>query len=215
MTYRPRRGYVVTELELAELEEVYRLRRLLETRCAPPGRRRATPADLRALEAAADDCAAAAATGDVAGQLAANRRFHDRLHALAGEPPGGAADRPPLGLDRGLPGALLRPPGRGRRADSAHRAIIAAVASGRRDAVVRAPGRAPRAARSSGCADARSARPARRLSPARRRAQARRARGRSVDGADGLRHVQRRRRGRRLHGGRAEAVMAARADACR
>jgi DNA-binding GntR family transcriptional regulator len=31
VTYRPRRGYAVTELSLAELEEVYALRRMLET----------------------------------------------------------------------------------------------------------------------------------------------------------------------------------------
>ena len=50
VTYRPRRGYAVTELDLAELEEVYRLRRLLETDALRRGVGRATAADLRALE---------------------------------------------------------------------------------------------------------------------------------------------------------------------
>src|SRR3954453_17077807 len=43
VTYRPRRGYVVTELDLDELEEVYRLRRLLETDVIRRGVPRATP----------------------------------------------------------------------------------------------------------------------------------------------------------------------------
>jgi len=88
VTYRSRRGYAVTELDLGELEEVYRLRKLLETDALLRGVPRATTADLAALEVAADDCRSATARGDVAGQLAANRRFHDRLHALAGSRPG-------------------------------------------------------------------------------------------------------------------------------
>ena len=130
VTYRPRRGYAVTELDLAELEEVYRLRRLLETDALLLGVERATTADLRALEAAADDCSEAAAAGDVAGQLAANRRFHDRLHALA------RSRQEARLLDvlwdsteayRALYYVL---PGAAAEADTAHRAIIAAVADG-------------------------------------------------------------------------------------
>ena len=59
VTYRPRRGYAVTELDLDELEEVYRLRRLLESDALRRGVGRATDADLRALEDAADACASA------------------------------------------------------------------------------------------------------------------------------------------------------------
>ena len=111
---------------------------LLETDACCRGVAHATPADLRALEAARRTRArAAAAAGDVAGQLAANRRFHDRLHALAESRPAAAPDRPPLGLDRGLPRALLRLPGEAAEADRAHRAIIAAVAGRDVDAVVR------------------------------------------------------------------------------
>ena len=57
VTYRPRRGYAVTELDPAELEEVYRLRKLLETDALRRGVAHATAADLRALEQAADACA--------------------------------------------------------------------------------------------------------------------------------------------------------------
>ena len=42
VTYRPRRGYAVTELNLADLEEVYRLRSLLETDALLRGVPRAT-----------------------------------------------------------------------------------------------------------------------------------------------------------------------------
>jgi len=137
VTYRPRRGYAVTELDLEELEEVYRLRGLLETDALRRGVAAATPADLAALQEAADACWAAAAAGDVAGQLAANRRFHDRLHGLAGSRP--AARLIGLLWDsteayRALYYVL---PGEAAAADRAHRAIIAALEAGDVDAVVR------------------------------------------------------------------------------
>lgn len=76
VTYRPRRGYFVTELRIEDLREIYGLRRLLEERAA----RHALPSiDDDALERialAAADCVTAAAAGDVAGELEANRRFH-------------------------------------------------------------------------------------------------------------------------------------------
>ena len=136
VTYRPRRGYAVTELDLSELEEVYRLRRVLETDALRRGVRRATAADVQQLEAAADACCAAAATGDVAGQLAANRRFHDRLHGLADSRP--AIRLIDLLWDsteayRALYYVL---PGEATEADRAHRAIIAAVAAGDTESAV-------------------------------------------------------------------------------
>jgi DNA-binding GntR family transcriptional regulator len=127
VTYRPRRGYAVTELDLAELEEVYRLRRLLETDALRRGVAHATDADVHVLEGAAAACRAATAAGDVAGQLAANRCFHDRLHALAGSRPASRL----IGLlwdsteaYRALYYVL---PGEAAEADRAHRAIITAV----------------------------------------------------------------------------------------
>ncbi|MGL6278074.1 MAG: GntR family transcriptional regulator [Gaiella sp.] len=84
VTYRPRRGYAVTELNLADLEEVYRLRGLLETDALLRGVPRATPDEVDRLRAAAAACTAAASLGDVVEQLAANRAFHDILHSLAG-----------------------------------------------------------------------------------------------------------------------------------
>lgn len=86
VTYLPRRGYFVTELRIADLEEIYALRALLEARAA----RHALPVlDDEALERvrdAARACADAAATGDVAAELAANRRFHFGLLEAPGQP---------------------------------------------------------------------------------------------------------------------------------
>ncbi len=132
VTYRPRRGYAVTELDLGDLEEVYRLRKLLETDSLRRGVPRATPVDVGALEEAAEECRTAARRADVAGQLAANRRFHDLLHALAGS---SAATRlidllwDSTEAYRALYYAL---PGEASEADQAHRAIARAV--GARDA---------------------------------------------------------------------------------
>ena len=136
VTYRPRRGYAVTELDLAGLEETYRLRRLLETDALRRGVPRATQADLAALRQEADACALAAASCDVAEQLAANRRFHDRLHSLAGSAP--LTRLIDLLWDsteayRALYYALT---GEGARADRAHREILEAVAEGEVDRAV-------------------------------------------------------------------------------
>lgn len=76
VVYRPRRGYFLTELRVADLHEIYELRALLEARAA----RHTVPlldADsLDRIALAASDCAEAAERGDVAAELEANRRFH-------------------------------------------------------------------------------------------------------------------------------------------
>jgi len=89
VTYLPRRGYLVTELRIEDLEEIYELRQVLEERCA---RRTLPTLDDDAMERirlAARDCVTAAEAGDIATELAANRRFHfailespDQVHAM-------------------------------------------------------------------------------------------------------------------------------------
>ncbi len=89
VTYLPRRGYFVTELDIGDVREIYELRAVLEERAA----RRALPLldddALDRIELAARDCVEAAGAGDVATDLEANRRFHlnilsspDQVHTL-------------------------------------------------------------------------------------------------------------------------------------
>lgn len=86
LTYLPRRGYFVTELNVADLTEIYALRAVLEERAA----RFALPAlddeTLDRVREAALECVDAAGSGDVAGELAANRRFHFGLLDAPGQP---------------------------------------------------------------------------------------------------------------------------------
>jgi DNA-binding GntR family transcriptional regulator len=76
VTYAPRRGYFVTELRMSDLREIYELRRLLEARAARQALPELDDEALERVEQAARDCVAAAHTGDVGAELAANRRFH-------------------------------------------------------------------------------------------------------------------------------------------
>jgi DNA-binding GntR family transcriptional regulator len=86
VTYRPRRGYIVTELNIGDLEEIYALRALLEREAAHAALPALTEEDLVAIERAAADCAAAVDAGDVVAELTANRRFHGAILAPAGRP---------------------------------------------------------------------------------------------------------------------------------
>jgi len=86
VTYRPRRGYFVTELRIADLEEIYDLRRVLESRAV----RLALPhldeqGDQRMREAAIA-CVDAAEESDVARELAANRHFHFSILEIPDQP---------------------------------------------------------------------------------------------------------------------------------
>ena len=76
VSYRPRRGYFVTELRVADLEEIYALRQILEARVVHKALPRLDAEGLERVALAAADCAKAARSGDVARGLEANRRFH-------------------------------------------------------------------------------------------------------------------------------------------
>jgi DNA-binding GntR family transcriptional regulator len=86
VTYLPRRGYFVTELDLADLREIYELREVLESRAA----RKALPLlddeSIERLELLASECASATAEADVAASLDANRRFHLALLTAPDQP---------------------------------------------------------------------------------------------------------------------------------
>lgn len=83
VTHVPNRGYFVTELSVPDLEEVYRLRQLLEAealRAAVPALRDEDVAEVRALAAAVESAS------DLMTLTEANRRFHFALFDAAGMP---------------------------------------------------------------------------------------------------------------------------------
>ena len=74
--YRPRRGYVVSELTVDDLSEIYRLRRLLETEAARQAIKLISDEQIADLEAAEAAVEAAGTSEDVLAIASANRRFH-------------------------------------------------------------------------------------------------------------------------------------------
>jgi DNA-binding GntR family transcriptional regulator len=84
--YYPHRGYFVTQLSVADLLEVYRLRAILEAEAI----RHAVPAlgdgDVDALAELVEEVDEAAERGDVIGMTAANRRFHFAIFDASGLP---------------------------------------------------------------------------------------------------------------------------------
>jgi len=129
VTYRPRRGYAVTELDLDDLEEVYRLRRLLESDALRRGIPRTTDADLHALEEADNAFRAAVAADDVAERLAANRRFHALVHGLARSAPLSRLIDQLWDTTEAYRALYYALPGEPGEASRAHRDLLAAVAA--------------------------------------------------------------------------------------
>lgn len=86
VVYLPRRGYVLAELSIDDLVEVYRMRELLEAEAIRVAVPLLTPADLAALEEAAQDVDGVGLDIDLAAIAAANRRFHFLLFDAARMP---------------------------------------------------------------------------------------------------------------------------------
>jgi len=84
--YSAHRGYVVAELSVEDLVEVYRLRELLEAEAIRVAVPKLTPTDLEAIEIAAADVTAAGLRADLADVPSANRAFHFLLFDAAGLP---------------------------------------------------------------------------------------------------------------------------------
>jgi DNA-binding GntR family transcriptional regulator len=89
LTYRPRRGYFVTELDLDDLREIYDLRLLVEGRAARGALPQLDADAHERIALAARDCEEAVERGDVTAELEANRRFHfavleapDQVHTM-------------------------------------------------------------------------------------------------------------------------------------
>ncbi|MER7538571.1 GntR family transcriptional regulator [Streptomyces sp. NPDC097704] len=80
------RGYFVAELSLNDLEEIYRIRQLLETEAVRMAVRWTPDGTIAALERIQRDVERAADEGDVAAMAAANRLFHFTLIEASGMP---------------------------------------------------------------------------------------------------------------------------------
>ncbi|MBS1871494.1 MAG: GntR family transcriptional regulator [Actinobacteria bacterium] len=136
VTYLPRRGYFVTQLRMGDLREIYALRELLEERAA---RRALAALDAEVVERmaqAARRCAEAAAAGDVAAELEANRRFHFALLDACEQPHLLRLLRHLWDSTEAYRALYYNVPDERRAADDAHERILAAVARRDADAVV-------------------------------------------------------------------------------
>ncbi|MFE6101344.1 GntR family transcriptional regulator [Streptomyces laurentii] len=80
------RGYFVAELSLADLEEIYRIRRILETEAVLAALARRPDGLAGTLERIQREVERAADAGDVSAMAEANRRFHFVLVEASGMP---------------------------------------------------------------------------------------------------------------------------------
>jgi len=138
VTFAPRRGYFVTELNLADVEEIYHLRGLLETDAVRRGLPHASEADIGALAIAMADCEAAHHAGDIAAELAANRRLHFGLYGLAGSDSATRLIRQLWDATEAYRALYYGTPSGEREAAAAHRAIVTAARAYDTDACVAA-----------------------------------------------------------------------------
>ena len=136
LTYRPRRGYVVTELRISDLEEIYALRALLEGRAARHALPGLDAAALARVAAAAEQCAAAAEAGDVMGELAANRRLHFGLLDAPDRPHAMRVIRLLWDSTEAYRARYYADPAERRHASRAHERILAAARAGDADRLV-------------------------------------------------------------------------------
>jgi len=127
----PRRGsFVAGELTPADLDELFPVMALLEGRCAYEAVTKATPAEVRRLDALHARLERLAARGDVAGYYENNYAFHEAIQQLAANP---WLSRLVSGLRRFLKllrGRQLRVPGRMEASLEEHRQIMRALHRG-------------------------------------------------------------------------------------
>lgn len=87
VTYFPHRGYFVTELSVADLREVYRLREILEAEAQTLAVQECTTADLDVIEGLLVELEQVVADGrDVRAMTARNRAFHFAIFDAARRP---------------------------------------------------------------------------------------------------------------------------------
>jgi DNA-binding GntR family transcriptional regulator len=84
VTYHPNRGYFVTELSTADLAEVYRIRKILETEALTQAVAEVSDADIADIELILGRVEVAAESGDIQELTEANRAFHFAIIELSG-----------------------------------------------------------------------------------------------------------------------------------
>ena len=82
----PRRGTVVAQFSRDRVEEAGLMRMALEGAAAALAARRATPGDIAALRDQLRAMQPSTRSGDLVALARANERFHDIIHAMAGNP---------------------------------------------------------------------------------------------------------------------------------
>lgn len=136
VTYLPRRGYFVTELQIEDLEEIYTLRALLEDRAAREALPQLGEAEIERLALAAQECVAAAQVGDVARELDANRSFHFLLLSSDRHPHLMRMIRLLWDSTEAYRALYYNSPAERQRANDAHDRILRAVRDGDPDRLV-------------------------------------------------------------------------------
>lgn len=84
---RMHRGAVIPAVDERYIDNIYKLRAALQGMLAREAAERATPDDVKKLQALSEAHEAAAAQGDVAGCVRANRALHHFMDTLADNPP--------------------------------------------------------------------------------------------------------------------------------
>jgi DNA-binding GntR family transcriptional regulator len=84
ISYTPHRGYFVTELSLDELEEIRRIRELLEEEAVVKAMPNLRDEDVAVMAEAYQEMELAGADGDIAAMNAAHTRFHFALLSASG-----------------------------------------------------------------------------------------------------------------------------------
>jgi DNA-binding GntR family transcriptional regulator len=86
VTHEPHRGYFVTELTTGDLEEVYRLRAILETEAITAAVPNLSTSDINEIATLMAAAAAAADQADIAALTDANRDFHFAIFEASAMP---------------------------------------------------------------------------------------------------------------------------------
>jgi DNA-binding GntR family transcriptional regulator len=131
VTYRPRQGYVVSELDLGDLTEVYRLRELLEAEAVRVALPRLAGEDVDRIEALFDEVSESLSAMRIGDAMKANRRAHFALFEAAGMPILLRHIATLWDSTEAYRALYYAEPPRGDRVDAEHREIVAALRSRR------------------------------------------------------------------------------------